>query len=209
MQEDLETAGAARNAPRDGLRGEDRAVQADVGATDERALVRAARAGDADAVGSLFDLHYSTIFRFIYVRTGRVEDAEDLAQEVFVRMVGAIERYQERGAPFRAWLLQIAANLVRDHYRRRGTRPPASSTDAPGFDIAGDDDPTETVARQLALRDVAKAMEKLSPAEREVMQLRFGADLSVAETAAALGKNENTVKQLTFKALGKLRKALQ
>jgi RNA polymerase sigma-70 factor (ECF subfamily) len=171
--------------------------------------VHAARVGDADAVGCLFDLHYSTIFRYIYVRTGRVEDAEDLAQEVFVRMVGAIDRYEDRGAPFRAWLLRIAANLVRDHYRRRGTRPPASSTDAPGFDLPADDDPTEAVARQLALRDVAAAMHKLSPAEREVVQLRFGADLSVAETAAALGKNENTVKQLSFKALGKLRKALQ
>jgi RNA polymerase sigma-70 factor, ECF subfamily len=204
LQEEPYTAGMPREAPRRTVR----PLETERDVSGERLLVRAARDGDQDAIGALFDLHYTSVFRFLYVKTGRQEDAEDLAQEVFLRMIGALERYEERGLPFRAFRMRIAANLVRDHYRKRSNRSPASSTDVPGFDLPADDDPTAVVEQQLALRDVATAMEKLSPAEREVMQLRFGADLSVAETAAALGKNENTVKQLTFKALGKLRKAL-
>lgn len=209
LQEGPETAGARRDTPQDGFRavGDNRSAAPD--ARDEQTLVRAAKAGDREAIGMLFDLHYIPVFRFLFVRTGRQEDAEDLAQEVFIRMIAALDRYQERGVPFRAWLMQIAANLARDFYRRRGARPVAASIDAPGFDLPADDDPQEMAETALTLRDVIAALDGLTPAEREVIELRFGADLSVAETAATLGKTENTVKQLTFKALNKLRKALR
>lgn len=176
---------------------------------DERWLVRQAQAGSQDAVGALFDLHYTMVFRYLFVKTGRREDAEDMAQEVFLRMIAALDRYQERGVPFRAWLMQIAANLARDLYRRRSVSAPAISIDLPGFDLPADDDPQETTAQQMAFTDVVAAMDCLSPAERAVVELRFSAELSVAETAATLGKTQNNVKQLTFKALVKLRKALQ
>lgn len=209
MQEEPETAGVHRVTPLRGSRTVSEDEAAPTPPDDERTLVRRARDGDQDAVGALFDLHYAVVFRYLYTKTARREDAEDLAQEVFLRMIAALDRYQERGVPFRAFLMQIAANLARDFYRRHGAAPPSSSTDVAGFDIAGDDNPEETVAGQLAFNDVLAALSCLSTAEREVVELRFTAELSIAETAAALGKTQNNVKQLTFKALGKLRKALQ
>src|SRR6185312_16707523 len=99
LQEEPYTAGLPREAPRSTVRPLD--TERDV--SGERLLVRAARDGDQDAIGALFDLHYTSVFRFLFVKTGRQEDAEDLAQEVFLRMIGALERYEERGLPFRAF----------------------------------------------------------------------------------------------------------
>jgi len=174
----------------------------------ERDLIDRARTGDPTALGVLYDAHYGRVYGYIRYKVSHQEDAEDLTQEVFIRMLDALDRYQHRGAPFRSWLMQIAANLVRDHYRRKGTTVAVLSVDVGELDIVGDGDPAASVELQLALEEVTGALHLLTDTEREVMLLRYVADLNIAETAAATGKNENNVKQLTFKALGKLRKAL-
>lgn len=174
----------------------------------ERDLIDRARIGDPTALAVLYDAHYSRVYGYIRYKVSHQEDAEDLTQEVFIRMLDALDRYQHRGAPFRSWLMQIAANLVRDHYRRKGTTVAALSVDVSELDLVGDGDPADKVELQLALEEVTGALHLLTDTEREVMLLRYVADLNIAETAAATGKNENNVKQLTFKALGKLRKAL-
>lgn len=175
---------------------------------DERDLVARAQAGDQAALGMLYDAHYARVYGFIRYRLGNQEDAEDLAQETFIRMLDALDRYEQRGAPFRAWLMQIAANLVRDHYRRKGSGGAPVGVDVSELDLVGDGDPAETMAVQFALEEVAGALHLLTETEREILLLRYAADLSIAETAVAANKTENNVKQLTFKALTKLRKAL-
>ena len=198
-------SGAARASDAEAAR--PRAVPA-VAESDERDLIELARSGDQGALGALYDAHYGRVYSYIRYKVAHQEDAEDLTQEVFIRMLDALDRYQHRGAPFRSWLMQIAANLVRDHYRRKGTTVAALSVDVSELDIAGDGDPAASVELQLAIEEVTGALHLLTDTEREVMLLRYVADLNIAETAAATGKNENNVKQLTFKALGKLRKAL-
>ncbi len=175
---------------------------------DERDLVARAQAGDQAALGMLYDAHYARVYGYIRYKLGNQEDAEDLAQETFIRMLDALDRYEQRGAPFRAWLMQIAANLVRDHYRRKGVAGATVGVDVSELDLVGDGDPAETMAVQFALEEVTGALHLLTETEREILLLRYAADLSIAETAAAAHKTENNVKQLTFKALTKLRKAL-
>jgi RNA polymerase sigma-70 factor (ECF subfamily) len=175
---------------------------------DERELVARAQSGDQTALGMLYDAHYARVYGYIRYKLGNREDAEDLAQETFIRMLDALDRYEQRGAPFRAWLMQIAANLVRDHYRRKGTSGASIGVDVGELDVVGGGDPAEAMAVQLALEEVAGALHLLTETEREILLLRYAADLSIAETAAAAQKTENNVKQLTFKALTKLRKAL-
>jgi RNA polymerase sigma-70 factor (ECF subfamily) len=175
---------------------------------DDRSLVDRAKAGDQSALGQLFDRHYDRVYRYIRFKVGLEQDAEDLAQEVFLRMYQALERYQYRGVPFRAFLMQVAANLVNDFYRKRGSGLRAASLESNEIDVAGSDDPAEMVLTQASFAEVVGAMSSLTELEREVIQLRYAAELSIAETAAVTGKNENNIKQLTFKALGKLRKVL-
>jgi len=187
----------------------DRPASAAGSDNDERALIDRAKTGDQLALGLLFDRHYAQVYRYTAWKVSRREDAEDLAQEVFVRMLSALGRYQHRGVPFKGWLIQIASNLLNDFYRKRGTTGPTWSLQNEEIDLASDNDPAASAEIQLQLEEVSGAMEHLTELEREVIRLRYAAELSIAETAAVMGKNENNVKQLTFKALGKLRKALQ
>ncbi|HLZ70623.1 MAG TPA: sigma-70 family RNA polymerase sigma factor [Dehalococcoidia bacterium] len=201
-------AGARRVAPDGSEPAPDARTPSQTVQHDERELVSRAQSGDAVALGALYDTHYPRVYGYIRYKLGNQEDAEDLAQETFIRMLDALDRYEQRGAPFRAWLMQIAANLVRDHYRRRGAAGTPIGVDVGDLDLIGEGDPAETMAMQFALEEVTGALPLLTETEREILLLRYAADLSIAETAAAANKTENNVKQLTFKALTKLRKAL-
>src|ERR1700693_1251358 len=92
---------------------------------DERALVDRAREGDLAAQGALFDFYWPNIGRYTYSHCRNLHDAEDLASEVFLRMVEAIGRFQWReNVPFTAWLFRIARNQIVSHYRRSGNVVP-------------------------------------------------------------------------------------
>jgi RNA polymerase sigma-70 factor (ECF subfamily) len=174
----------------------------------ERDLVGRARAGDLDAQARLFDEHYMRVYTYLRTRVHEQADAEDLAQEVFIRMLDALPRFSYRGVPFRAWLIQIAANLVNDFYRKRGTAAKVWSLQDDDFEDRAEGDPAAWVELQVSLAEVGEAMQHLTELEREVIRLRYAAELSIAETAAVTGKSENNVKQLAFKGLNKLRKVL-
>jgi RNA polymerase sigma-70 factor (ECF subfamily) len=181
---------------------------------DERDVIERAKAGDQACCGVLFDRYFIRLFSYIRARVSRREDAEDLAMACMERMLNGLPRYQQREIPFRAWLFRIASNLVTDHYRRQGTGTAAAGTwsiEQEELDLADERagaDPESIVGLQLQMEEVARAMDQLTELEREVIRLRYAAELSIAETAAALGKTENNIKQLTYKGLGKLRKAM-
>jgi RNA polymerase sigma-70 factor (ECF subfamily) len=177
------------------------------GLTDERALVDRARAGDAEAQGAIFDFYWPKIVRYAYAHCGNLQDAEDLASEVFLRMVEAIGRFQWRdNVPFTAWLFRIARNQIVNHYRRRGDSVPWPEEGS--NEPAAPDDPQQMVEQHLALDEVYQVAQKLPILQQEVIRLRFGADLSLADTARILDKKENNVKQLQHKAIGRMKQLL-
>lgn len=143
------------------------------------------------------------VYRYILARTGNQYDAEDLAEEVFMRVLEAIDRFQWREAPFSAWLFRIAHNALISQRRKdsaRGRSAPLSdglAVKSPG--------PDELVANRLVLNDVMAAAQRLPEAQRQVIAFRFAAGLSVAETARAMGKGEGNVKVIQHKAIAKLR----
>ncbi len=177
-----------------------------VDAHDERAIVDAARAGDEAALAELYNLYFPRVYRYILARMGNPYDAEDLTEEVFLRVLDAIERFEWRAAPFSAWLFRIAHNAVISHRRKLGARGRSSPlSDALPVDSQG---PEEMVANRLALNEIMKAAETLPDAQRRVISLRFAAGLTVAETARAMDKGEGNVKVIQHKAIAKLREML-
>jgi RNA polymerase sigma-70 factor (ECF subfamily) len=172
----------------------------------ERAMVDAARAGDELALAELYNLYFPRVYRYILARTGNPYDAEDLTEEVFLRVVDAIERFQWREAPFSAWLFRIAHNAVISQRRKQGARGRSSPlSEALPINSQG---PEEMVENHLALNEIMKAAETLPEAQRRVIGLRFAAGLSVAETARTMGKGEGNVKVIQHKAIAKLREML-
>lgn len=176
-------------------------------ALTERDIVDRARTGDREAMGALYDLYLTRIYRFVLGRVGSPSEAEDITEEVFVRVIEHIGRFEWQGVEFSSWIFRIATNQVISHHRRRGARPINVSTDA--IDVE-DSQPGPESLTELALttREVFDACEKLPPSQRDVIALRFGSGLSVKETAQILKKTENNVKVLQHKAIAKLQKLL-
>jgi len=175
-------------------------------ARSDRLLVDAARDGDVAALSELYTLYFPRVYRYILARTGNTYDAEDLAEEVFMRVLEAIGRFQWREAPFSAWLFRIAHNAVISQRRKENARGrSAPLTDGLAVDSAG---PDELVENRLALNEIMDAAQRLPDAQRQVIALRFAAELSVAETARAMGKGEGNVKVIQHKAISKLREIL-
>lgn len=179
---------------------------ASVQARDE-ILVERAQRGDEAAFAELYDLYFPRVYRYVLARLGNASDAEDIASEVFEKMLGAIGRFRWREeATFAAWVLRIAYNQIITHHRRNGSRPKTTplSEHLPLSTPA----PEEIVQRKLALEEVRTAMERLPGAQRQVLMLRFAAGLSISETAQVLGKQENNVKVLQHKGVSRLQTIL-
>ncbi len=172
----------------------------------EEYVVSQAIKGDGQAFGQLYEEHFDKIYRYIYLRLGNQAEAEDLTQEVFVKALEAIGSYKWRNLPFASWLFRIAHNQIIDYLRKQGKVEKVDWDD----NIAHIDGPNPAfIAEQkLEVEKLADKIEKLSPAQREVISLRFGAELSTAEAAKALGKSPGTVKALQYNGIAALRKMM-
>jgi RNA polymerase sigma-70 factor (ECF subfamily) len=168
-------------------------------------LVAAAKAGDPEAFGSLFDVYYGPVYRYVASRVGRPSDAEDLAQLVFVKALESLPRYEQRGVPFGGWLFRLARNVVIDHVR---TRREHVTLDVIVEKSSDDQGPDELAVLRQEMDSIAHALRRLTPEQREAVELRFFAGLSAKEAAEAMGRQEGTVRGLQFRAIAALRREL-
>jgi RNA polymerase sigma factor, sigma-70 family len=172
----------------------------------ERDIVARAVKGDGEAFAQLYEGHFDKVYRYVYFRVGNQTEAEDLTQEAFVKALEAIGSYKWRDLPFASWLLRIAHNQMIDYFRKEGKVEKVDWDD----NIAHVDEPNPALVaeQKLELEELNDNIKKLSPAQREVISLRFGAELSIAEAAKALGKSTGTVKALQYNATATLRKMM-
>ena len=171
-------------------------------------LVRRAQQGHSEAFAGLYEAYYDKIYRYVMFKTGDTLEAEDLTEEVFLRMLESIGSFKWQGYPFTSWLFRIAHNLVIDYYRKAGRQKKTSLDDA--MRVVGTDnvDVDRKLDVELSIKEVKEAMGGLTRLQQEVLSLRFAGRLSVAETAEAMGKKENAVKALQHAAIKKLRTLL-
>jgi RNA polymerase sigma-70 factor, ECF subfamily len=186
---------AARAAPRPSTLPETATV-------DE--LARAACAGDAEAVGRLYDELVTPIYRYVAVRVRRREDAEDITHQIFERIVAALPRYRDNGRPFTAWAFRIARNAVIDHVRRARPVEPLDAAGEPRDEIGLE----QLSLRGEEIRELRRAIRELTPDQQEALALRYAAGLSAEEAAQAMGRRAGTVRGLTFRAIEALRRKL-
>jgi RNA polymerase sigma factor (sigma-70 family) len=171
---------------------------------DERELVARAQRGDADAYEELVRTYQGIAFRTAYVLSGSAADAEEAAQDAFVKAYKALWRFRA-GAPFTPWLLRIVANEARNRRRSAGRRFAVTlrAAQMPSGEAA----PSPEAALLDAERreELVAALGRLSEPDREAITCRYFLDLSEAETAAALGIRRGTVKSRLSRALERLR----
>lgn len=183
-----------------------------LGLEQERALVARASQGEAEAIGLLYDAYVTQVYRYCLGRVRHSADAEDLAEEIFLKVIGAIEGFEWRvlgeseRSPFRAWVFRIAHNHVVSFHRRAAARGPlAELSETMHDDRRGPQDLTET---KIAIEEVMAFVRQLPDAQRDVILLRFVSGLSVAETAATLDKQQTNVKVLQHKGIQRLKRLM-
>jgi RNA polymerase sigma-70 factor (ECF subfamily) len=172
--------------------------------------VARARTGDADAYGALVTMHQAAAFRVAHLLAGSEADAQDAAQEGFVRAHAALARFRD-GEPFRPWLLAIVGNEARNRRRARGRREGLLARATAAFGGAGRavaDPPELAVLAAETQAEVRAALATLDDGERLVVACRYLLDLSEAETAAALGIPVGTAKSRLHRGLRRLRERL-
>jgi RNA polymerase sigma factor (sigma-70 family) len=175
---------------------------------DDEELAERARRGDGRAYDDLVERHQAAAFRTAYVITGSAVEAEDAAQEAFVKAYRALGRFR-RGAPFRPWLLRIVANEARNR-RRSSARRAGLAIKLAGDQSSGDAAPSPEAQLLDSERREAllAALEGLREEDRLVIACRYFLELSEDETAAVLEWRRGTVKSRLSRALERLRREL-
>lgn len=167
-------------------------------------LAKAATDGDTEALGRLYDALIDPIYRYVAVRIRRREDAEDVTQLVFERIVGALPRYRHNGKPFAAWAFRIARNAVIDHQRRLRPVEPLGAIAEPMDRLQLEDH----ALHDEEIRELRAAIRRLTPDQQEALALRYAAGLSAEEAARVMGRQAGTIRGLTFRAIESLRRHL-
>ena len=172
---------------------------------EDHELVERVKRGDVDAYQTLVQRHQVAAHRTAYLVAGSAGEAEDAAQEGFVKAFYAIDRFRS-GSAFRPWLLAIVANEARDRRRSAGRRSSLALKlveGRPGGDAAPS--PEETALASSEKQRLLEALGSLGVDDRLVIGYRYFLELSEKETAAALGVRRGTVKSRLSRALGRLR----
>lgn len=174
---------------------------------DEQNLVARAKEGEAEAFGLLYDFYMPRIYRFVLVKVGHREEAEDLTHQTFLKAWERIDTYESRGYPFGSWLYRIARNSIIDHHRR--SRPQLSIEDlGPDF-VSERERQTKNLEFKMEWGVMLEAMFKLKDVEQDVLIMRFVEDLPHQEIAKAIGKSEGATKVIQHRALKNLKKIIE
>jgi RNA polymerase sigma-70 factor (ECF subfamily) len=171
-------------------------------------LVARHQRGDADAFGEIYHCYFGRVYTYLRVVLRDEHLAEDIAQEVFVRAYKALDRYEQRAQPFRAWLFTIARNRALDHLRRQGHGDPRDPQDLVALRDAAPLPGEAENGGWLADADLMSAVQCLPLAQRQVLILRFAFDLSAEQVAEVVDSTPEAIRALQYRALRLLRQRL-
>lgn len=160
---------------------------------------------DSQSIGAIYDRYFPEVYRYVCYRISDETIAEDIASDVFVRLMEASQKKKGPQTNLRGWLIATASNAVNDHHRRHYRRPVEALSEAMP-------DGSASVHSQVDVREqnrvVQSALAQLTEEQQHVLALRFGQGYSIEETAAILKKNVNAIKALQFRALASLQRQM-
>jgi RNA polymerase sigma-70 factor (ECF subfamily) len=160
---------------------------------------------DPQVIGAVYDRYFSEVYRYVLYRVGDQKTAEDIASDVFVRLLESAEKGRSPDSNLKAWLISTASHAAADQFRKKYRKPEETISDS--LPDLGPDPVSEVVSREQN-RAVQSAYEKLTPEQQHVIALRFGQGYSLEETASFMNKNVNAVKALQFRALAALQREI-
>lgn len=179
----------------------------DLPVVDDHQLLKSAKDGDTEAFGFLYERYAERVFRFLFAHLDNRLDAEDLTEEVFLRVWRSLPNFREQGVPFLAFIFRIARNALIDHYRRSSQVKNQVSIEEVSI-RDGNPGPGESALSSLEREELRISLEQLREDYRTVLVLRFLSELSPEETAQVMGRSTGAVRVLQHRALLALREML-
>lgn len=175
-------------------------------ATEDRLLERARR-GDSDAIMQIYEQYFPPVYQFIRLRVDDTALAEDLASEVFLKLVDALRGRNAPNHSLRGWIFRVARNVLHTHFGKvRQLSVTALDEWMPSSSF--EDDPEAQVFHTISVERVRRVLRMLSEEQQEVLILRFGQKLDLQATADIMGKSVSAIKSLQFRAVDTLRQLL-
>ncbi|MFC1978985.1 sigma-70 family RNA polymerase sigma factor [Chloroflexota bacterium] len=156
---------------------------------------------------SCFNQYFDKIAHYIYIRLGDKAEAEDLASEVFLKAYKSLDSFKHRGVPMQAWLFKIAHNLLVDHQRKQSKTRTVQVDDK--HQIADKHDTMESALVNIEYDRVMQSLDKLTPDQRQVIELRFFGGLTSEEVGGVMNKTSGAVRQMQSHAIKRLRQLLE
>lgn len=176
-------------------------------------LVQRAQRGDIEAFAQIYDATVHMIFRFVYAKVGDRHLAEDLTSDTYCRALKSLRQYTDQGKSILHWLFVIAGRLILDHLKRHSTKLSAPVADIHpmltrrGMGVAPvEQQPEPAVVEHLANVELLEHVQALPQTMSDCLTLRYLAGLSIAETAKIMGKTESEIKQITYRAVRRVRR---
>ncbi len=173
---------------------------------DEQSALNGLQKLDSQAIAAIYDQYFAEVYRYVRYRIDDDATAEDIASDVFMRLLEASQKRQGPQSSLKGWLIATASNAVNDHLRRHYRRPLQ-----PLFDQLPDETSAalhDELDRREQHRAVRSAYAQLTEEQQHVLALRFGQGYSLEETAQAMKKNVNAIKALQFRALSALQRLI-
>jgi len=174
--------------------------------TPDQQVLERARTYDAQALGEIYDRYAGPIYGYLYRVIGDATHAEDLAGEVFLRLLQALRTSRAPRDNLEGWLYRVAHNLAMDLFRRQKKGPVVPLVEEL---VAQDGQPSDLVEDRQVKQQLRARIRRLSSDQQRVILFRFAEELPLAEVARLMGKSEGAVKILQHRALSRLRKLLQ
>lgn len=170
--------------------------------SEEEAIRRSVK--DPAAFKSIYESYFNRIFRFVYHRVGEKEPAADLTQQVFLNALSNIHKYQFRGLPFSSWLFRIAVNQCNDFFRQNKKMRLVILEDVNIRELY--DDLTEEQSWEEWEKKLPLVLERLSPEDLQLIELRYLEQRPFKEVSEILGITESNTKVRTYRILEKMKK---
>lgn len=174
-------------------------------AFDEQSALDGLRKLNSQAIGAIYDQYFPEIYRYVRYRVGDDSVAEDIASDVFMRLIESAQKKQGPTTNIKGWLIATASNAVNDYLRRQYRRP----TEELDETMADDGSSVHAEVDQREENKIVQmAFARLTSEQQQVLTLRFGMGYSLEQTATIMKKNVNAIKALQFRALTALQRQI-
>ena len=175
--------------------------------TDEK-LIKEIIKGNESAMEILVKRYYDLVHSFIYRNTNDYNIAYDITQDVFIKMMKNIDKYQIENGKFKSWVLKIAVNTTKDYFRSNIYKQRTQSYDIANQEIEDRTNVVDILSKKEESVKIKEAIENLPKLQREAVILKYYNDLKIKEISYITGENENTIKSRLFNGVKNLKKLL-